>query len=105
MPYRTAHTVVGKGRPTPRVATRLSDTRKENARQRKLINRQRRNLKVLTSVIINAQRAIEKGDVLRAVAIVSVPIKYPPAAAMECKHEWQSRWKLQCALCKEVRDE
>ena len=81
---------------------KISQLKSENLKQRKLINRQRRNLKDLTGIINGAKRAAEAGDYLRVAALVSVNIKYPPSAAVECNHEYVHKYVDICKHCREV---
>ena len=45
------------------------------------VSRQKRNLKHLVAVILNARKALEGGNVLRALALLLGDVKYPPSAA------------------------
>ena len=102
---RTARSVVGKTnrRAIPPnsggLKDRLNKSKKETAQLRTLTNRQRRNIKDLTSIIAGAKRAAEKGDMLRCFALVSDNIKYPPSAAVECAHEFEYRYADICNHC------
>lgn len=82
--------------------SRLDKAKKENATLRTLTNRQRRNIKDLTSIIVGAKRAAEKGDMVRCFALVSANVKYPPSAAVPCNHEWTHKYADVCKHCGEV---
>lgn len=82
--------------------SRLDKSKKENSSLRTLTNRQRRNIKDLTSIIVGAKRAAEKGDMLRCFALISANVKYPPAARVDCDHEWIHKYVDICKHCKEV---
>jgi hypothetical protein len=83
--------------------SRLDKSKKENMALRVLTNRQRRNIKDLTSIIIGAKRAAEKGDMVRCFALVSANVKYPPSAAIDCNHEYTTDFVSYCQHCKEVQ--
>jgi hypothetical protein len=83
-------------------AEKISKLKRTNLELRKLINRQRRNVKDLTGIIVSAKRAAASGDYLRTAALVSVNIKYPPTAAVDCNHEWTHKTVDICKHCKEV---
>lgn len=58
-----------------------------------LCSRQRRNMKAYVKIILATRRALGKNDVVRALALVSANIKYPPNlivgldASSFCEHE------------------
>lgn len=80
--------------------SRLDKAKKENMKLRVLTNRQRRNIKDLTSIIVGAKRAAEKGDMVRCFALVSANVKYPPSAAITCNHELVTDFVTYCKHCK-----
>lgn len=80
--------------------SRLDKAKKENMALRVLTNRQRRNLKDLTGIIIGVRRALKAGDTIRAFALVSGNIKYPPSAAITCDHELVTDFVTYCKHCK-----
>ena len=82
--------------------SRLDKAKKENSKLRVLANRQRRNIKDLTSIIVGARRAAENGDMVRCFALVSCNVKYPPSAAVDCNHEWVHKSIDVCKHCEEV---
>jgi hypothetical protein len=59
---------------TKKAVTMLREARVVNARQR-------RNLKALVAIILNAREALDEGNILRAVALLRGNVKYPPSAA------------------------
>ena len=84
--------------------SKLDKSKRENAQLRRLTNRQRRNLKDLTAIILNAKKALGQGDVLRATALVSGNIKYPPSSAIDLdvcpQHGLHARFVKMCDVCK-----
>lgn len=86
--------------------SKLDKSKKENMHLRVLAKRQRRNIKDLAGVIVSAQRAVGKGDMLRVVALISTSIKYPPAMMdhnTECDHTFSLRMAELCVYCGEER--
>lgn len=71
-----------------------------------LCNRQRRNMKAYVAIIKNTKAALESDDTLRALALVSGNIKYPPdlLTGLDCKHEFKFR-SVQCCVHCGVFDE
>ena len=73
---------------------------------RTLCNRQRRNMKAFLSVIHGARVALEDGDTLRAMALLSGNFKYPPGLLedyTECKHPDDRVFIRQvCLDCNEI---
>ena len=72
---------MGKHRNTPGTIDRLKKSKRENQMLRTNVSRQKRNLKHLVAVIINARKALQGGDTLRALALLLGDVKYPPSAA------------------------
>jgi hypothetical protein len=72
---------------------------------RTLCNRQRRNMKAYVGIIKTAKLALEDNDSLRALALLSGNIKYPPdlmkdIVAVDCEHV-QRRELWICLNCGE----
>ncbi len=87
---------------------RLSKSKRDNQKLHTLASRQRRNIKHLTAIVLNTKRALEANDVLRAMALVSGNIKYPPSAAKgldKCPdHGLNNTFVLTCSTCLERMD-
>lgn len=68
---------------------------------RTLCNRQRRNMKAYVAIILQARKALKEEDTLRALALVSGNIKYPPDMldGLDCNHELQHRYVQKCKHC------
>ena len=61
------------------------------ANANKVCSRQRRNMKAYVAIILNTKEALTANDSLRALALVSGNIKFPPGIlnedlACECEH-------------------
>lgn len=84
---------------------RSKKAEREVARLRTLASRQRRNIKNLVAVILNARKALEQEDNLRLLALLSGNVKYPPAVAKgveECpQHGDKCIWVQVCDICGE----
>lgn len=72
-----------------------------------LCSRQRRNLKAYVQIIRNVKRALEAKDTLRALALVSGNIKYPPDLLKDagCKHEFKHWSVMKCVHCEVHQDD
>ncbi len=68
-----------------------------------LCNRQRRNMKAYVAIIKNTQQALQDNDLVRALALVSGNIKYPPdmLQGLDCKHEFHRTYQYveKCVHC------
>ena len=71
-----------------------------------LIKRQRRNMKAYIAIIRNTQRALEANDLVRALALVSYRVKYPPdlLIGLDCDHKMQHCYVEKCMHCGLIED-
>lgn len=65
-------------------------------------HRLRRNVKHLVAIIQQARKAIRDNDLLRTATLLEANIKYPPSAAINCKHEYVHKYVRVCSHCKEM---
>ena len=84
--------------------TKAAERALKNART--LCNRQRRNMKAYVAVIKNTEKALQAGDTLRALALVSGNFKYPPSMAEglaldACEH----KARRQVWICQDCGEE
>ncbi len=88
-----------KHRPPIKKEQKENKVKRENLRLRRLNKRYRRDLKDMRGILINVRRAIDKGDMLRALAYIPEKIKHPPAELAECKHEYTFTHVYKCKYC------
>ena len=75
--------------------------KKALANAKQLCNRQRRKMKAYVAIIKNTKEALENNDLVRALALVSGNIKYPPdlLKGLDCEHLMQRCYVQQCKRC------
>lgn len=81
---------------------KVQQLRRQNHQLQKVTMRQRRSLKELRAVLMNARLALRDDNLLRAIALLDINLKHPPSEVTDCNHDWVHKYVHICNNCKEV---